>query len=153
MDYKPFTDPNAALEAIQDFMRSNESKKLPQDVQDRIWKWLRPGNDETGTSVSFVVAYFAEIIYARKEDIDSNDALRLAASCAAYGQMYNVDNLGGARGGGIIQALRRRSGERAPQGQAWIKADDDPKPRITFVKDYKPEEIEKPAEEVADGDE
>jgi hypothetical protein len=141
MEFVTYHQPADAAAAIQDYMRSTAGRKLPKDIQEQVWEFLRPGG-----SVSFAVAYFAELVFARKEEIDDNEALRLAASCAAHGATYHIDNLGGARGAGIMQALRRRSGEKAPTGLTWPAAKDDPEPRVQFVKAEPPAPIQPPIE-------
>jgi hypothetical protein len=120
-----------AAAAIQDFLRKPEGRELPQAIQDKAWELIRPGG-----SLSFAVAYFAELIFARKEEV-SNAALQLAASCAQVANLHNIDNMGGRRGVGIMMALRRRSGEKAPVGMSWPKAEDDPTPRAQFLSDEK----------------
>lgn len=131
--FEPFTTAEDSVAAIQEFLRGEDGRALPQDVQDKAWSFLLPGGP-AGTSVSFTVAYFVELMYARKKDVP-NSALKLAARCAAYGQMYSVDNLGGERGSNIMQALRRKSGEKAPTGMSWPAAADDPDARDEFISD------------------
>jgi hypothetical protein len=141
MTFQAFTNAEDAVKAIVEYMKTPAFRKLPQDMQDRIWGWMIPGNPETGTSQSFLATSFAELIYARKEEVEDNEALRLAAGAAAYGNLHSVDSMGGPRGAGIMQALRRRSGEKAPVGLSWPKAADDPDPRQDFLpKSEEPEQ-------------
>lgn len=131
--FQPFSTAEDSVSAIQNYLRSEDGLALPQDVLDKAWSFLLPGGP-AGTSVSFMVAYFVELMYARRKEVP-NSALKLAAQCAAYGQMHSVDNLGGERGSGIMQALRRKSGEKAPSGLSWPVAADDPEPRDEFISD------------------
>jgi hypothetical protein len=128
MDFQEFNYSDEAAAAIQDFLRSSEGKKLPEDVQDKAWEFIRPGG-----SMNFAVAHFAELLFARAKDIKSNEALQLAASCARVAYLHNIDTLGGRRGVAVMHALRRRSGEKAPEGSKWPPAADDPRPRIQYL--------------------
>lgn len=128
MDFTHYSDPNESAQAVQAFLRSKDGRALPKDVQDRAWGFLAPGG-----SISFAVANFVELIYARRADV-SPIALALAASVGSYCQLYNVDGLGGERGAGVLSALRRDSGEKMPNGRVWAPESDDPKPRHEFVK-------------------
>ncbi len=142
VDFVSFSAPDEAAAAIQDFLRSSDGTSMPQDVQDKAWDFLKPGG-----SLSFAVAYFAELVYARKADISNKPALQLAAACAALGSMNGIDNLGGARGSGIMQQLRKKSGEKAAVGMGWQTPDDAPEPREQFLSEKDKPKPEEPAEE------
>lgn len=133
MDFD-FTRVDEGAGAIQDFLRSKEGRSLPEDVQETVWEYIRPGGSQ-----AFAVCYFAELIYART-DVKSAEAKRLAARCAEVASAVGVDQMAGGRGREVAMALRRKSGLKAPKGVKWPSAKDDPEPLARLKKDYKAEE-------------
>lgn len=95
----------------------------PKDIKEMILNYLDPGK-----SMSFAVSEFAEIVYARKSEL-SKRVVALGASmamCASHNQINGFADNDGARGRGIVEALRRHSGEKAPEGHEWATKDLDP---------------------------
>lgn len=122
--FTTYVQPDDIAAAIQDFLY-DQPEALPADVRAKAREFFRPGG-----SVSFPVAYFAELLYAN-DVVDDPTALQLGASAAHYGSINGVDNLGGGRGAAIALALRKRAGESAPTG-GWDLPDELPKKRDGF---------------------
>lgn len=137
-EFRAFNQPEDAAKAIVDYIFDRRDP-LPDDVREQLREFVTPGNPVTGGSVTFVVAYTAELAFARIDDLPRS-FLALAASCTAYCAANRVDNLFGERGAGILAALRRASGEAPPAGAAWPDRESDPEPRQQFVK-----RVEEPA--------
>jgi hypothetical protein len=104
--------------------------EFPEDVRGEILSLLEPGK-----SVSFAVSEAAEIIYARQKDL-SKKVIALGAElaiCASHNRINNFADENGARGRGIMEALRRATGEKTPAGMSWPSKDEDPQPKEVYV--------------------
>lgn len=139
MTFVAFTQPDDAAAAVASVV-NDHADTLPPEIHAQAAEFLQPGNQYTGNSIAFQIAYFAELIWARVDEVTDPIPLEVAAGCASYGSLHYVDNLGGSRGDEISKRLRKASGERAPTG-GWGLSDDEPLKREQFVK---PEEA--PAE-------
>lgn len=124
--FTPYAQPDEAAKAIQDLL-FDKPDALPGDIRTQTRSFLHPGS-----SISFAIAYFAELLYARLSEVTDPDALQVGAAAALYGATNYVDNLGGARGQQISLHLRKASGETAPTG-GWKLADPAPEPRENFL--------------------
>lgn len=134
MDYPNLQHAEDGAKAIQNFLRSATLADLPRDMQDQAWDLIAPGQ-----SISFAVAHFAHMVYARQDEV-SNDALKLAAACAGVTGTLGIDDMGvDNKGIRMMQAMRRRSGEKAPVGMSWPDAENDPEPRESFKKKVEPD--------------
>jgi hypothetical protein len=136
MVFEGFQRLDEAAGAIQDYLRSPEGRKLPDDVQDKAWEMIRPGG-----SMSFAVPHFAELIYARK-DVKDKTAIKLAARCMALNAQTGAEHTAEPRAVAVMNALRRRSGEKAPEGMPWPKAENDLNP----LTQYDPDAVKAAAE-------
>lgn len=119
-----YAQPDDLAAVIQDFLYDNP-EALPLDVRTKVREFFRPGG-----SVSFPIAYFAELLYAN-DAVEDVAALQLGASAAHYGSANGVDNLSGGRGALISLSLRKRSGEDAPTG-GWSLPSEMPEKREGF---------------------
>jgi hypothetical protein len=126
-EFVAFTDPGIAWNAVCDFALGPDFAGLDAETKTAIADFLK------GDSISFCVSNTAEWMYARRATVPTSAKI-LGASCAAYCvQNLGVDNVSGDRGVGIMQALRRESGEAAPTGLSWPASSADPEPREAFV--------------------
>lgn len=134
MTFTAYASAEEGAARIIDFLLDRPDP-LPDDVRDQLREFVKPANVVTGGSVTFTVAYAVELIFASHKtrgDIPAS-FLEIAAGCAAYCVREGVDNLVGARGSGIMQAIRRDSGEAPPTGLSWPPPEDDPEPWARFV--------------------
>lgn len=108
----------------------NNPKKFPKDMREQLLKNLEPGK-----SISFAVSEAAEMIYARQEELD-DDVILFGAEMAITSSHNRVNNFGdddGKRGRGIVEALRRASGELPPSGISWPSKKEDPRPKDVYL--------------------
>jgi hypothetical protein len=128
MPFEQVTRIDEAAGAIQDFLRSKDGQALPEDIQEKAWEMIRPGGSQ-----AYAVIGFAELVFARKSEVNAT-ANRLAAACALLGATQAMPDLAAGRGEAISMAMRRRSSEKAPKGMKWPSAKDDPDPKEHFLK-------------------
>jgi hypothetical protein len=134
MAFTPCSSAEEGAARIIDFLLDRPDP-LPTDVRDQLREFVKPANAVTGTSISFTIAYAVELANASHKtrgDIPGS-FLEIVAGCAAYCLRHSIDNLAGPRGDGIMQALRRDSGEETSPGLAWPDPEDDPDPWARFV--------------------
>jgi hypothetical protein len=118
----PMHDPNDAWNAIYDY-RVNGSP--PPAIAAHLDTFLK------GDSISFAASNTAELAFALKATAPK-PFLLLAANVATYALQFGVDNMGGARGVGIYQALARDAGVTAMAGMAGPDPKNDPACRDEF---------------------
>jgi hypothetical protein len=113
----------SAAEAINEWFWSNKPD-LPETVAQTVQPLLGP----TKSAVDMIVNT-TEVIYSNKDDLTS-DTLAMGAGLAFLCEFWgwhgmDVDN----RGTKISLALRRDSGETAPEGYSWPDPSEDPEPK------------------------
>ncbi len=141
------TQPDEAATLLFRDITANPSD-YPDDIREKILSYLEPGK-----SVAFAVSEAAEMIFARKSDLPKRLIAVGAtlATTAAYNRINNFADDNGKRGQKIASALRRHSGERAPDGLSWPDKDDDPQPKDIFVAPVEGDSVVVPAPEPGTG--
>ena len=121
---KSFDSPTDAIAAIRDFQRTP-----PAGISDHLAAKLR----EVADSMSPVVAIcgVGEALYANRAELN-DDAKELCAGLIAFAASFGWHGLGGTRGLGIVQAMRRDAGETSPTGK-WPDAENDPAPNESYA--------------------
>jgi hypothetical protein len=110
----------AAADAIREFYYTNKAE-LPEFVRDKI-----AGNIGQGNSPVELAVNFTETIFANR-DVVPSEAMEIAAGVAMICHEHGFHQDLNGRAYAIVQALRRDSGERAPNGSGgWPKKEDDP---------------------------
>lgn len=141
------TQPDEAATELFRFVVEHP-EKFPDDMREEILKLLEPGK-----SISFAVSEAAEMIYARQKELDK-DVIALGAELAmnaSYNRVNNFADDDGKRGKAITEALRRASGEKAPDGVKWPLKDDDPDPKQVYLPPDEKNVGEVPAPELVTG--
>ena len=129
MTVRFFEQPDEAAQELFRYTIQNPDG-MPEDVRSQILTMLEPGK-----SISFAVAEAAELIFARKSDL-AKATVRVGAEMAMTAVHHNISDFAadnGNRGKGILTALRRHSGDKAPTGKSWPSKDEDPDPKEIYV--------------------
>jgi hypothetical protein len=112
----------AAADAVREFYYTNKSE-LPPFIADRLKSAVG-----TGYSPVDLVVTFTELAYANREAFPK-EGLEIAAGCAQIIHQHGFHSDLNGRTMGIQGALRRDSGERAPNGSGgWPDKAKDPAP-------------------------
>lgn len=129
MTFLPLDDIGAAWNAVYLYRVGDEGISLAAEHKAALDTFLQL--DATALTIS----QMAEYAFARKDDLKvaAPGFVAVAARCAQYANRQFVDNMGGARGQGITDALRRDSGETADPRLPWPDPSADPAPRAEFV--------------------
>jgi hypothetical protein len=137
------TLPEEASKELFYFLFRNP-EEFPEPVRERLIRLVEPGR-----SWSQSVADAAEIIYANQKGL-SKKALALGAElaiCASHNNIATFAENGGKRGRGVMEALRRASGEKTPPGMSWPPKDQDPEIKVAFVPPPDSDAVSVPAPE------
>jgi hypothetical protein len=113
----------AAADAVNEWFWSRKNS-LSEELVGIIQPLLGP----TKSAVDLVVKT-AEEIYKRRDDLDG-PTLQLAAGLASFCYLWGFHGMDEeARGQKMSLALRRDSGEPAPEGVEWPAVETDPEPK------------------------
>lgn len=118
-----FDNITEAADAINEWFWTSKNGMAPDLVEA-----VQPHIGPTKSAVDLVVKT-AEAIYARRATLNG-PALQLAAGLASFAGVWGFRGMADDnRGQRMAIALRRDSGEPAPQGGAWPDASQDPEPK------------------------
>ena len=115
-----------AADAVNEWFWTNKTT-LPEVMVNKIQPLLGP----TKSPVDLVVNT-SESIYKNKGELDSED-LQLGASLSYFCYIWGFHGMDvDKRGAKMSLALRRDSGETAPEGIQWPAEETDPEPKEGF---------------------
>lgn len=136
MTFEPFTDIGAAWNAVLRYRLSAEGLALPADHAEALTSFLELD------APSLTLSQTAEYVFAHVDELRgaAPELVSVAARCGHYSNRQFIDTLGGPRGQGITDALRRDSGEEADPRYPWPDRSEDPEPKPQFATDPVSEE-------------
>jgi hypothetical protein len=129
MSFEPFDDISTAWNAVLRYRLTEEGLSLPEEHAEKLTSFLELD------APTLTLSQTGEYVFARREVLKqaAPGLVALGARCAHYANRQCIDNLAGARGRGITDALRRDSGEAADPRLPWPDPSEDPEPRAEFA--------------------
>jgi hypothetical protein len=127
--FTPFDDISTAWNAVLRYRLTEEGLALPEAHAEAITGFLELD------APTLTLSQTAEYVFAHREELKTAapGLVAVAARCAQYANRQCIDNMAGARGRGITDALRRDSGEEADPRLPWPDPSADPEPRTEFA--------------------
>lgn len=144
MAFTSFNGVSDAARAIQDFLYDRDAA-IPDELRTKLRNLVGPT-----TSPVDAVVQGAELIYARKADLDP-DLLCLGAGLALIAQQYNFHSLAeNDRGSKMALAMMRDGNIEQPTGMTYPDVENDPEPKPEFSAETPeaPLELKEPVSQV-----
>lgn len=127
--FAPFLDVGEAWNAIYQYRVGDEGIALADEHKTALDTFLQLD------AIALTISQAAEYVFARIADLATSapGLVALGARAAFLANRLCIDNMGGPRGLGITDALRRESGEETDPRYPWPDPSEDPEPRAEFV--------------------